>query len=392
MGYTGRLQTYGRDDVAAVGGKAANLGELVRAGQPVPPGFVVTTESYQSFVDANGLAAVIAAAHPVGAADDAAYRQASATIREHFTGGTIDPKLRRAILGAYARLERGPVAVRSSATAEDLAEASFAGQQDTYLNIEGDDAAARRGPPLLGLAVDRAGNGLPRPPWDRPVLGPAGRGRATVGRRRRGRGDVHRQSVERTAEPDRDQRRLGAGRVGGQRVGEHRPDHRRHRGRPPAQQRGRRQDRRDGPDSHRNRGARGRAEPPPPSGPRRGGCARAGRDRDRDRRALRCAAGHRVGPPRRCVLRRPVPADHRAAAARGRSADRVAAAQGAHDLRPGQHHRAAARPADAVVRGPDRRLGDPLVAGTVRRAAPEESGPPRGRRAADHQRLRLLRL
>ena len=140
MGYTGQLQTYGRDDVATVGGKAANLGELVRAGQPVPPGFVVTTESYQSFVDANGLAAVIAAAHPVGAADDAAYRQASATIREHFTGGTIDPKLRRSILGAYARLERGPVAVRSSATAEDLAEASFAGQQDTYLNIEGDDA------------------------------------------------------------------------------------------------------------------------------------------------------------------------------------------------------------------------------------------------------------
>ena len=140
MGYTGRLQTYGRDDVAAVGGKAANLGELVRAGQPVPPGFVVTTESYQSFVDANGLAAVIAAAHPVGAADDAAYRQASETIRERFTGGTIDPKLRRAILAAYARLERGPVAVRSSATAEDLAEASFAGQQDTYLNIEGDDA------------------------------------------------------------------------------------------------------------------------------------------------------------------------------------------------------------------------------------------------------------
>ena len=52
MSYTGRLQTYGRDDIEEVGGKAANLGELVRAGQPVPPGFVITTDSYQAFVDA----------------------------------------------------------------------------------------------------------------------------------------------------------------------------------------------------------------------------------------------------------------------------------------------------------------------------------------------------
>ncbi|GAA3619705.1 PEP/pyruvate-binding domain-containing protein [Microlunatus ginsengisoli] len=139
MAYTGRLQTYGRDDVEAVGGKAANLGELARAGQPVPPGFVVTTESYQAFVDANGLAAVIAATQPTEPSDEA-YRRASETIRAQFVAGTVDPKLRRAVLAAYARIDRGPVAVRSSATAEDLADASFAGQQDTYLNVEGDDA------------------------------------------------------------------------------------------------------------------------------------------------------------------------------------------------------------------------------------------------------------
>ncbi len=138
MSYTGRLESYGRDDGELVGGKAANLGELVRAGQPVPPGFVITTESYQAFVDANGLAEAVLDAVPTGS-DDAAFDEASTVIRERFVAGTIDAKLRRAILAAYARLERGPVAVRSSATAEDLADASFAGQQDTYLNVDGDE-------------------------------------------------------------------------------------------------------------------------------------------------------------------------------------------------------------------------------------------------------------
>jgi rifampicin phosphotransferase len=136
---TGRLQTFGRDDAAVVGGKAANLGELVRAGQPVPPGFVITTESYQTFVAANGLADVIAESRTDGL-DDEAFRSASMTITEGFVGGRIDPRLRRAILAAYGRIGRGAVAVRSSATAEDLPEASFAGQQDSYLNVHGDDA------------------------------------------------------------------------------------------------------------------------------------------------------------------------------------------------------------------------------------------------------------
>ncbi len=151
MSYTGRLQTYGRDDIEAVGGKAANLGELVRAGQPVPPGFVITTDSYQAFVDGNGLDQVIRDAVPTPGSttgstsgptstDDDAYDQASVAIRERFVAGTIDPELRRAILTAYGRIEQGPVAVRSSATAEDLADASFAGQQDTFLNVNGDDA------------------------------------------------------------------------------------------------------------------------------------------------------------------------------------------------------------------------------------------------------------
>src|SRR5262245_8250503 len=59
MSYTGQLQTFGRGDVAVAGGKAANLGELVRAGLPVPPGFVITTDCYRSFVEHNDLGALI---------------------------------------------------------------------------------------------------------------------------------------------------------------------------------------------------------------------------------------------------------------------------------------------------------------------------------------------
>ncbi|SER32522.1 PEP/pyruvate-binding domain-containing protein [Microlunatus flavus] len=106
MGVVGSLEEFGRGDVALAGGKGANLGALVRAGFPVPPGFVVTTEAY----------------------------------RADHAGGTLGEPVRAAVLAAYADLGRPPVAVRSSATAEDLEGASFAGQQDTYLNVRGDDA------------------------------------------------------------------------------------------------------------------------------------------------------------------------------------------------------------------------------------------------------------
>ncbi|MFC9335660.1 PEP/pyruvate-binding domain-containing protein [Arthrobacter sp. NPDC057009] len=108
-----------------VGGKAANLGVLLAAGLPVPQGFCVTTGVYRQVADAAGV-------DPFGPAELARSRLASASIPEDTT---------EAILAAYSGLgEDTPVAVRSSATAEDLAEASFAGQLDTCLNVVGPDA------------------------------------------------------------------------------------------------------------------------------------------------------------------------------------------------------------------------------------------------------------
>src|SRR6476659_1466192 len=130
MGFILRFDQLGRDDIALAGGKGANLGELTRAGLPVPPGFVLTTAAYCTYVDRSGIADEILASVT---RDDAAAR-----IRALFTAPV--PEALSEELRA-ARAELGPaVAVRSSATAEDLEDASFAGQQDTFLNVRGDDA------------------------------------------------------------------------------------------------------------------------------------------------------------------------------------------------------------------------------------------------------------
>ena len=119
-------------DVAVAGGKGANLGELTRAGFGVPDGFVITTAGYDDFVAANQLAGSIRDVVNGSAASPAA------AIAELFADATVPPATSEQVLAAYARLgDQVPVAVRSSATAEDLAEASFAGQQDTYLNVVG---------------------------------------------------------------------------------------------------------------------------------------------------------------------------------------------------------------------------------------------------------------
>src|SRR4051794_8607994 len=125
------ITALGHEEWALVGGKGANLGELVRGGFPVPDGVVISTAAYTSVVDSAGLAATI----------DAGLRTGDAAgIRAAFEGATIPDRLRAEILAAYAALGGGPVAVRSSATAEDLPGAAFAGQQDTYLNVVGEDA------------------------------------------------------------------------------------------------------------------------------------------------------------------------------------------------------------------------------------------------------------
>ncbi|MGO4805240.1 PEP/pyruvate-binding domain-containing protein [Arthrobacter sp. 2MCAF15] len=145
MTYIINFGDVGQGDVALAGGKGVGLGGLVRAGLPVPPGFVLNTAAYADFVAANHLAAGIrelASLSPQSTPRD--YEDASKGIRALFAGGTMPAVIAAELGAAYGLLGDGDtaVAVRSSATAEDLASASFAGQQETYLNVRGVQAVA----------------------------------------------------------------------------------------------------------------------------------------------------------------------------------------------------------------------------------------------------------
>jgi len=139
-----------RANLETVGGKGAALAEMVAADLPVPTGFHVTTEAYRAFVAAHGLGTVIdAALADVDPGVLSTLEAAERAIRARFEAETMPPDIAAAVAQAYARLEgiAPVVAVRSSATAEDLPDLSFAGQQDTYLNISGVDnvlAAVKR--------------------------------------------------------------------------------------------------------------------------------------------------------------------------------------------------------------------------------------------------------
>ncbi len=128
--------------LAEVGGKAVNLCKLTRAKLPVPPGFIITTRAYLGFIGQNGLGAQIAElAASIDGGGAAVIETVSAEIRALLAGQPMHASLAAEILLAYRRLRDAGgerVAVRSSATAEDLPEASFAGQQDTYLNVSGE--------------------------------------------------------------------------------------------------------------------------------------------------------------------------------------------------------------------------------------------------------------
>ena len=124
-----------------VGGKGANLARLARTSFNVPHGFLIPTESYRKFVAEHQLDAVINnALADLDVNDPAALQTASQTIRAQFELASVSKALRDALIIAYGWIGAPPVAVRSSATAEDLPDMSFAGQQDTYLNIIGADA------------------------------------------------------------------------------------------------------------------------------------------------------------------------------------------------------------------------------------------------------------
>lgn len=139
-----QFEELGRHDVQSAGGKGANLGELTRAGLPVPPGFVLSTEAYDSFVASHELLPqIINLVSEIDQERPDSYATASEAITHLILGEAIADEMASKILDAYHRLVgegADAVAVRSSATAEDLPTASFAGQQETFLNIKGDKA------------------------------------------------------------------------------------------------------------------------------------------------------------------------------------------------------------------------------------------------------------
>jgi pyruvate,water dikinase len=129
------------DLVMQVGGKGANLVRLAQAELPVPEGFILTTAAYREFVSANGMEEkILSALPPGGSIDPDTLEVSSQTIRDLFTTGSLPAVLEADLHFAYAALGSPPVAVRSSATAEDTLELSFAGQQDTFLNIIDDQS------------------------------------------------------------------------------------------------------------------------------------------------------------------------------------------------------------------------------------------------------------
>jgi pyruvate,water dikinase len=130
-----------KEDVSIVGGKGANLGEMTRADFPVPPGFIVTAGAYYHFLRENHLEAEIQRVlDSVNYEDQQSLEHTSQYIKRLILRGNMPEQLARAITSAYDTLGEGRdvlVAVRSSATAEDLPTASFAGQQETFLNVSG---------------------------------------------------------------------------------------------------------------------------------------------------------------------------------------------------------------------------------------------------------------
>ncbi|MBM4128495.1 MAG: phosphoenolpyruvate synthase [Nitrospira sp.] len=137
------FKDLGREDVPLVGGKCANLGELSgRIGVPVPNGFAVSASAYQLFLEKTGVQKTIEGLlSDLDVSDIGSLQNVAKKIREHIESLPMPEEIEKSVLGAYTELceqvgkKNVSVAVRSSATAEDMPDASFAGQQDTYLNV-----------------------------------------------------------------------------------------------------------------------------------------------------------------------------------------------------------------------------------------------------------------
>jgi len=129
-----------KKDIPLVGGKGANLGEMTKANIPVPPGFIVTANAYYDFLQrAKITEKILNLLKPLDPNDSKQLQQIATEVKQVVLDATMPPELAKEIKEAYIKMGRGLVAVRSSATAEDLPEASFAGQQRTFLNVNGEE-------------------------------------------------------------------------------------------------------------------------------------------------------------------------------------------------------------------------------------------------------------
>lgn len=144
--YVKKFEELSKSDIGIAGGKGANLGELTQAGIPVPPGFVVTAQAYEYFMDEAGINdKVMGILEEIDINDTKALQAAAEEIKKIIIESPIPDDLIMFIKEYYNELcqrvneDDTDVAIRSSATAEDLPEASFAGQQDTFLHVSGDD-------------------------------------------------------------------------------------------------------------------------------------------------------------------------------------------------------------------------------------------------------------
>jgi len=151
------LDEISSEEITRFGGKAASLGQLTALDAPVPQGFVVTTDSYRTVLREAGIEEELADILDVDPDEEAAIGEAAHRARSLIRTASIPTSVRSDIVESYEQLgEDVPVAVRSSATAEDRPDASFAGQQETFLNVTGEDLLDRVKACWASLFTERA--------------------------------------------------------------------------------------------------------------------------------------------------------------------------------------------------------------------------------------------
>ena len=136
------LEEVGKNDLSVVGGKGASLGEMINIGVPVPGGFAVTAQAFRDFINRAGIAKKLFEALDVDVNQESELHKAEEAAKKLIMDAKVPEDIEKAIKSRYEEMVKREgkqvfVAVRSSATAEDLPDASFAGQQETYLNMRG---------------------------------------------------------------------------------------------------------------------------------------------------------------------------------------------------------------------------------------------------------------